>query len=94
MKIFENPADNAIYMQGFVAGKRADGIDWAKESLARADAEEALQKAWVEMILIGNAALERVRQIEAERDQWKSIALAYQCALQNVVNEDLRAGRG
>ena len=93
MKFFENPNDNAVYMQGFVAGKRADGEDWARERLARADTEEALRQAWTEMVLIGNAALARLQQVEAERDQWKSIALAYQCALQNVVNEDLRVGR-
>ena len=93
MKIFENPNDNTVYMQGFVAGKRADGEDWARERMARADTEEALRQAWTEMVLIGNAALARLQQVETERDQWKSIALAYQCALQNVVNEDLRVGR-
>ena len=92
VKIFENPAENKAYMQGFVAGKRADGEDWVRERLAHDEAKRETRKAWGEMQMIADAAQAEIQRLKDENARLWSKLLAYQVAMQSLVNEDL-AGR-
>ena len=92
-KIYDNPAENDAYLQGFLSGKRADGEDWVKVRLDLDDEKAAKELAWDEMWQIAHAAQRKISVVEAERDYWKSIALAYQVSLRALVGEDLERGR-
>ena len=92
-RIYEDAGENAAYMQGFVAGKKADGEDWVRSELEKREEKAAKELAWDEMWQIAHAAQRKISAVEAERDYWRSMALAYQVSLQALVGEDLERGR-
>ena len=93
IKIYDAAEDNGAYMQGYVAGRKATGEDWVQARLREDDQKAQKEKAWSEMTVLADAAKHCMKVLEEERDYWKSLALAYQVALQSVVSEDLRARR-
>ena len=93
MRIFESVNDNTAYMQGFVAGRKANGIDWAQARLELDNAKGETRKAWDEMRQIAEVAHKRVAELEAENATLKSRLLAYQVSLRNLVDEDIEKGR-
>lgn len=85
MKLFfETPVENRAYMEGYVAGKKADGLDWVRAEMEKADAQEKIAKAWQEMLMIRDAALAALAEKDREIEELRSQVRAYQIAFRSV----------
>lgn len=93
MRIFESVNDNTAYMQGFVAGRKANGIDWAQARLELDKSEGEKRRAWDEMRQIADAAQKRISKLEEENEALRSKLLAYKVALRSLVDDELAIGR-
>jgi len=89
-RIYDTAGENEAFMQGFVSGRRADGEDWVRVRLEIDDEKAQKEQAWAEMLLISGAAQKKIQLLEAENEALRSRLRAYQVAMQNLVQEDLR----
>ncbi len=89
-RLYDNPADNAAYLQGFVSGRKATGEDWVRVRLEIDDEKAQKEQAWAEMLLISGAAQQKIQRLEEENEALRSRLLAYQVALRSLVGEELR----
>lgn len=98
IKIFEVPAENKAYLEGYLTGKKADWHDWVAAELKAQDAEEREKKAYQEMLMLRDAALAKIARLEdqilherleheREKDELMSQIRAYQVAFRQQERE-------
>lgn len=98
IKVFEQPAENRAYIEGYLSGKKADWHDWVRAELNTADERAAKEKAWREMVDLAEAAQARIRELkeqilterrehERREDELMSQVRAYQVAFRQLERE-------
>lgn len=93
LSFFENPRDNQAYMQGFVAGRKANGEDWVRSELEKGEETAAKEQAWQNELRIAYKALEIIEEKDRRIENLQSELLAARMALRAYVNDDIERGK-
>ena len=94
LNFFENSAENKAYMQGYLSGKKADGLDWSLAEGRILDEKAEKEKAWREMGMIRDAALAKIADLEDENRRLREELRGLATALRSVSMDLEYAQRG
>lgn len=94
MKTFELPESNRAYIEGYLSGKKADGLDWSLAEGRILDEKAEKEKAWREMGLIRDAALAKIADLEDENRRLREELRGLATALRSVSMDLEYAQRG
>lgn len=94
MKTFALPEANRAYIEGYLSGKKADGMDWSLAEGRILDERAEKEKAWREMGMIRDAALGKIRELEEENDRLREEIRGLATALRSVSRDLEYAQRG